>query len=240
MLGFRPNDYWDHSAAIYARIKGERRRWVIDGALRRGCVHELPAETFSETHRGELDGRPPEELLGERLPDLGAGEVEIARVVIRGADPAVISIRADRTRDGQRVTVRAAFERGGVFAGRDPTATLAQCRASRLPSLSELIEIIERSCGAQSLSADAPGTPSEGLDFWRERSLLQLGPAVRLQVHAAAVHARSDYYSGLAAWSALSAQVWSVRKAEEIGLPPPGPSAPGLTERRDDQPHRYC
>lgn len=237
VLGFRPNDYWDHGAAIYARIKGERRRWVIDRALRRGCVHELPPEVFAQSYRGELDGLSAEELLGERLPDFGPGQVEIARVVIRGADLSVVSIRAERGGDGERVIVRAAFERGGVFAGRAPMASLAVCRASRLPSLAELIELIELSCGARSLSEEASGGDGRGLDFWRERSLLRRGPGVHLQVHASAVHARSDYYSGLAAWSALTAQVWSAHKAKEIGLPA---HRPGLTERRDDQPHRYC
>ena len=98
-LDFRPASYFvrrDVTSAIVQRIKGDRWRAMVRGALREG--REVDPDLWQEGAPRGLQGRlerlDPRWMRGEYLPDYEAGEVEIARIVLASGTLDVYSVRA--------------------------------------------------------------------------------------------------------------------------------------------------
>ena len=92
--------------AVLRRVKGNTRREMIAAAFERGdTVDSVPADWKSHNLpkylKQMLQRQHPQARGGEDLPDLGADEVEIARVtLVDSVHGEIFSLRARRTPNG--------------------------------------------------------------------------------------------------------------------------------------------
>jgi hypothetical protein len=102
-MTFRPVSYWDTPDAIFANIKGEQRRLMVERLLEEGKAQEIAhwmlRDELTDEERREIGSIDPLLMGGEYLPDYASQEVEIARVALRSSTGDVTSIRA-RSADG--------------------------------------------------------------------------------------------------------------------------------------------
>jgi hypothetical protein len=144
-LSFRPQTYWpeDDSLSLrVGRIKGEQRRLRAEALLREGKSDELEAlieegvmaEDLSDEDRKAWGRIHPSNLGGEFLPQLGEGEVEIARVALASTTGDVQSVRARRTERG--ITLQVVDEYSNTF-------TTGERVYEQPLTLGELVEFID-------------------------------------------------------------------------------------------------
>ena len=141
---YRPASYWKDETlhqAILKNVKGTRRRELISEALAKGRLHEIPdlllKDSVSDRVRLAMGRFHPSLMGGEYLPDLEAGEVQIASVCLRSVTYDVISIRASRGTDGL-IQYRIVDEYRNRFS--------MPFEESRVPlTLGELVELLEES-----------------------------------------------------------------------------------------------
>ncbi len=103
---YRPRSYFfPMSAAKYllATIKGTQRRREIEQLIESGNEREIQDwmahSTLDQKTRQIIGSYHPMFMGGEYLPDLEAGEVEIARLELASVTADVISVRAHRSGD---------------------------------------------------------------------------------------------------------------------------------------------
>lgn len=97
-LNFRPRSYFvtDLETAVLSRIKGAFRRKAVRSLGPSHVDPPMAAESLSEEERQAVGRVHPSLMGGEYLPDLEAGEVEIARIELESVTADVISLRARR------------------------------------------------------------------------------------------------------------------------------------------------
>ena len=162
-LGFRPQSYWDLSfpaLAILSAIAGHHRRGLARRLLAFGLapadVHpgylteELVAEQLTPSRRASFKAMSEAFTLGEFLPPLPEGTVEIARQIVRsGGEANVVSIRACRDEDGYiAYTVVDEHDTGFLFTApwkREPLwlGELVHLLESLLPSDPEVLAALQ-------------------------------------------------------------------------------------------------
>jgi hypothetical protein len=141
---FRPTSYWDEKTveqAILKNIKGEFRRKAIREALNNEKIEGIPEEFLEETlskNIREATGRIHPHLMGgEYLPNYEAGEIEIARISLESTTNDIISLRAQRTKEGD-IHYKIVDEYNSDFS--------LSCKASKNPlTLLELATLLENS-----------------------------------------------------------------------------------------------
>ena len=142
-LTYRSDTYWPdelNQEHLLARIGGKVRRDMVRDALARGDIASidpiLAEETLSEADRRSWGLVHPDLWGGEYLPDLDAGDVEIARISLRSSLSDQISVRAARAGDKIRYSVCDEYETEYELAVTE----------SQLPlTLGELIALIDGS-----------------------------------------------------------------------------------------------
>jgi hypothetical protein len=199
-LGYRPDSYWeapDPVRAIVGDIKGDLRRQMVRDLLERGIEieEELLGESASEPLRTRLGQIHPQWMGGEYLPDLLAGEVEIARLTLDSTTRDVYSVRA-RRREG-RIRYRIV----------DEYETRWDCSresSARPLTLGELVTLIDTATFqgynggdlTDALRDGCGGLPEEDADF---------------------VTVTSEFYPDLEAYYREKAAAWLADRRERIG-----------------------
>lgn len=104
-FSFRPRSYfWPMGLETHllSRIKGAERRAIVEGLVKAGRVDEVfdfvAKSALDEDERKALGRIHPRFMGGEYLPNLGQGEVEIARITIQSTLQDVTSVFARRGR----------------------------------------------------------------------------------------------------------------------------------------------
>jgi len=140
-LSYRPQTYWPDALdqeQLLSRIQGERRRTIARNILAKegfvGLNAFLARETLDEEERRYWGGLHPHCMGGEYLPELGLGEVEIARISLASTTSDQISIRALHAGDTIRYVVRDEY---------DTDFELAFSESEQPLTLQELIAFIE-------------------------------------------------------------------------------------------------
>ena len=117
-LKFRPASYfWPLGLEkhLLARVKGAQRRQALSALIDQGRLDEIPEflykSALDDEERTVIGRLHPMFMGGEYLPDMGAGEVEIARIAIRSTTGDVTSLYARRS--GRRIVYRMVDEYGG-------------------------------------------------------------------------------------------------------------------------------
>jgi len=201
-LDFRPDSYWEVPEAIYANIKGEIRRQVLQAAAIEGELHEMPhvvfADTIPEPLRVFTGSIHPANMGGEYLPDYRSSEVEVARASLQSVTWDVISIRARCGKGRIRYHIVDEYDR--VFRFRPQTS-------SRPLTLRQLIGLIDGtrfeddfvgltdSFRNFNIAAAGGQNPEELIDF---------------------VTVSSEFYPQLQTWYEDQAQEWLKRSLAEL------------------------
>ena len=140
-LSYRPQTYWPDALdqeQLLSRIQGERRRTIARNILTEegfvGLNEFLARETLDEEERKYWGGLHPHCMGGEYLPELGLGEVEIARISLASVTSDQISIRALHAGATIRYIVCDEY---------DTYSELAFTESERPLSLGELIAFID-------------------------------------------------------------------------------------------------
>lgn len=140
-MEFRPKSYWvydDPKKKVRATVKGTVRRAVAEAAIDGDPVGLTDPHCFDELlSSAERDLRGsfhPMLMGGEYLPDLGAGEVEIARVEYQSVTGDVVSVRA-RWEQGA-IHYRVADEYENAF-------TVEPASSARPLSMGEIVKLID-------------------------------------------------------------------------------------------------
>lgn len=139
-LAYRPGSYFwplglrDH---LLATVKGRFRRALLteedgDGRPPPGVADMLARESIPEPMRRTLGRIHPTLMGGEYLPDLRAGEVEIARVSLASVTADVIAVRARRTAKGIKYRMVDEYETEYTIAPRYTRRPLAMLQLIRL------------------------------------------------------------------------------------------------------------
>ena len=193
---FRPQSYWDTPQTIFANIKGEQRRRMVQRALEEGDAADLPAwilkDTLTEGERTRTGRIHPFLMGGEYLPDCDDQEIEIARVALRSATGDVISIRARRAEGIIHYSVVDEY---------DSRFECSPASAAAPLTLEELIDLIETASNEsmgyvgltgtfRDMNIDDDGDPEELVDF---------------------VTVSSPFYSQLEEYYAAESQEWLKR-----------------------------
>lgn len=141
----RPAGYWydaDVLTLLLRNVKGQERRELIRSCYEQGRLEELAEtllrETLSEEDREELGQIHPRLMGGEYLPDYEENEMEIARIELESTTADVISIRARRGSESERIRYRIVDEYGTEF---EPGL---ECSRKAL-TLRQLIDLIDSS-----------------------------------------------------------------------------------------------
>lgn len=207
---YRPAVYWAVPDAVFANIKGARRRRIIREAIARGELESVPAEMLGDDLPAELRSYigaiHPSFMGGEYLPANKACEVEIARVTL----PETVTCDV--------FSIRARPVPGGIaYRVVDECDTVFDCPAeqSKLPlTLGELIQLIDTTSNTD---CEYSGLV---VGMWDYRvSGCGEAPSDRLEAEVT-----SDYYPQLEAWYEGVAKRWDKRH----GVIP-------LEERPDEQ-----
>lgn len=113
-MRFRPDSYWYWPNEISPNIKCNLRRKALKVAMKLGELEQIEPQEFRDTASAS-SRRPPSFISGEYLDDCLPGEVEIARVTVRGRNDdspgmsgsaiEVSSIRARPDNDGIRYRI---------------------------------------------------------------------------------------------------------------------------------------
>jgi hypothetical protein len=213
-MDFRPAHYSDFLNPMEAMVNG------IAGQMRRDVTRcrvtdDMVRVVYEMSH--SADGPPPLEekvdqgyirsmnrfhgphwLGGEYLPDLNAGEIEIARIVLASVLCDVLSIRARWV--GGRYHYRILDEYETVFTHRRKTS-------KRTLTLAQIIELI------QSADGDQWETGERGLvECWWEQEW-DYGSEPRACTRFAKVE--SEIYLGMPDYYRLRAREWEAEKGWE-------------------------
>jgi hypothetical protein len=102
-LNFRPPSYfWPLGLEqhLLARVKGSKRKAALKRLIDAGAIDEVPEflarSSLSDRDRRAIGRLHPSFMGGEYLPDIGAKEVEIARISIQSVTSDVTSLYARR------------------------------------------------------------------------------------------------------------------------------------------------
>lgn len=214
-LSFRPTCYADFDDPVALALNG------IKGQMRREMVRDmLTAEGDQREIYDLLLGPVEEEILGEEapgafthalnrrygptwlggeyLPNLGTGEVEIARVVLASVLMDVFSVRA-RLEDGV-YHHRMVDEYEGTF-------WVEPERSGRTLSMGELVRLID--------TADGDGVELSGHGFVEAWWWAQLQHNDSLERCTEFCRVESEQYPELAAYYEERARLWRIERARE-------------------------
>ena len=205
-LNYRPDTYWPESLdqeQLLSRIQGESRRTIARSILAEEGFAGLTA-FFAREDLDDVDRRNwglvhPHCMGGEYLPQLGVGDVEIARISLASTTGDQISIRASNAGNEIRYSVCDEYDTEFDLAFTD----------SELPlRLRELIQLIDGSGHAEELEAG-------GLLMchWENMISWDYGPGEAV----AFAWIRSAWYPELAAYYCQVASDWCEQKRQELG-----------------------
>jgi hypothetical protein len=190
----RPDSYWiddDLLKGLLRNVKGTQRRQMITDYWKAGRLEnlddELLKEALGEASRDALGRIHPVFMGGEYLPNYKADEVEIARIELRSTTADVISIRAQREKDG--ITYRVVDEYDTEF-------TFKPERSRKPLSLGQLARLID----------EMDGGLDGGPYVW---ALLGCDAECCGEIDRTFVRMRSDFYPELETW-------WDERLEQEI------------------------
>jgi hypothetical protein len=193
-LSYQPETYWPDALdqeQLLARIQGQSRRAIAREILEEEGFAGLEAffarETLDEEERrfwGLLD---PEYMGGEFLPELGLGEVEIARISLRSTTSDQIVIRAANA--GKTIRYRVCDEYESEFE-------LTFTKSAEPLTLAELIAFID---GSKHREEEQPG----GLLVCNWENMVEWGYSLDAAIDFASIYSAwypqlSDHYNQVA------------------------------------------
>ena len=142
-LNQRPDTYWPEALdqeQLLSRIQGESRRTIARRILTEegfpGLTEFLAREVLDDEDRRNWGLVHPQCMGGEYLPQLGIGDVEIARISLASTTGDQISIRASHA--GEKIRYEVCDEYETEFE-------LAVTESERPLTLGELIQLIDGS-----------------------------------------------------------------------------------------------
>jgi hypothetical protein len=144
-LDFRPAGYFtgrDLKLVLPSDIAGQMRREYVRRKLAAGeaVPDELAAPTLTPEQRQSIGSIHPRFMGGEYLPPLADDEVEIARVSLESTTFDQISVRARRTDEGIRYSIRDEYE--------DDGQSIWDCRPRQSAKPLKMCEVIAMLDGA--------------------------------------------------------------------------------------------
>ena len=204
-LNYRPNTYWPEALdqeQLLSRIQGESRRTIARDVLAEegfaGLNAFLARETLDDEERREWGLVHPQCMGGEYLPQLGVGDVEIARISLASTTGDQISIRASHAGEKIRYEVCDEYEW---------TYELAFTESEQPLTLGELIALID---GSRNREEEQSG----GLLVCHWENMIEWGNAPDEAVNFAWI--QSAWYPELAAYYEQVAGDWHERKQQEL------------------------
>ena len=205
-LNHRPNTYWPEALdreQLLSRIQGESRRTIARRILAEegfpGLTEFLAREVLDDEDRRNWGLVHPQCMGGEYLPQLGIGDVEIARISLASTTGDQISIRAGHA--GKKIRYEVCDEYDTEFE-------LAVTESERPLTLGELIQLID---GSGHREQEQPG----GLLVCHWENMVEWGESLEAAVNFAWI--QSAWYPELDLYYEQVASNWQEQKRRLLG-----------------------
>jgi hypothetical protein len=205
-LNRRPNTYWPEALdreQLLSRIQGESRRTIARDILATKGFAGLNAffarETLDDEERRYWGLVHPQCMGGEYLPQLGIGDVEIARISLASTTGDQISIRASHAGEKIRYEVCDEYE---------SEVELAFAESKQPLTLGELIQLID---GSRHREQEQPG----GLLVCHWENMVEWDYSLDEAIEFASIE--SAWYPQLDSYYAEVASDWKEQKRRLLG-----------------------
>jgi hypothetical protein len=205
-LNHRPNTYWPDALdreQLLSRIQGESRRTIARDILATKGFAGLNAffarETLDDEERRYWGLVHPQCMGGEYLPQLGIGDVEIARISLASTTGDQISIRASHAGEKIRYEVCDEYE---------SEVELAFAESKQPLTLGELIQLID---GSRHREQEQPG----GLLVCHWENMVEWDYSLDEAIEFASIE--SAWYPQLDSYYAEVASDWKEQKRRLLG-----------------------
>jgi len=205
-LNHRPNTYWPEALGqeqLLSRIQGESRRTIARDILATKGFAGLNAffarETLDDEERRYWGLVHPQCMGGEYLPQLGIGDVEIARISLASTTGDQISIRASHA--GEKIRYEVCDEYESEFE-------LAFAESKQPLTLGELIQLID---GSRHREQEQPG----GLLVCHWENMVEWDYSLDEAIEFASIE--SAWYTQLDSYYAEVASDWKEQKRRLLG-----------------------